>query len=99
MKTIEVRVDAVKGRLTVKGSLFAGSKVSVYFSQYAGENAELGLYVFDRRIYGEQAGELRTRLFPPPGLKCVALSERLEDGTLVLDLNTQEVLDVFSEGR
>ena len=99
MKPIEVRVDVLKGRLTVKGTLFAGSKVEVLFSNYTGGTAELGLYVFDRRVYGEQAGELRTRLFPPPGLKCVALSERLDDGTLVLDLNTQEVLDVFSEAR
>ena len=99
MKTVEVRVDVLKGRLTVKGSLFAGSKVEVCFSGYTGETAELGLYVFDRGVYEFRAGELRTRMFPPPGLKCVALSERTEDGKLVLDLNTQEVLDVFSEGR
>ena len=99
MKAVEVRVDVQKGRLSVKGTLFAGSVVSVLFSQYAGENAELGLYVFDRRVYEYQAGELRTRLFPPPGLTCVAVSERDGDGNLVLNLNTQEVLDVFSEGR
>ena len=99
MKAVEVRVDVLKGRLSVKGSLFAGSKVEICFSGYAGETAELGLYVFDRGVYEFRAGELRTRMFPPPGLKCVALSERTEDGKIVLDLNTQEVLDVFSEGR
>ena len=99
MKTIEVNADIPRGRLAVKGSLFAGSKVEVCFSGYTGETAELGLYVFDRGVYEFRAGELRTRMFPPPGLKCVALSERAEDGTVTLDLNTQEVLDVFSEGR
>lgn len=99
MKTIEVNADIRRGRLAVKGVLFAGSKVEVCFSGYTGETAELGLYVFDRGVYEYRAGELRTRMFPPPGLKCVALSERAEDGTVTLDLNTQEILDVFSEGR
>ena len=99
MKSVEVRVDARAGRLSVKGSLFAGSVVALYLSQYAGEGAELGLYVFDRRVYDGEAGELRTRLFPPPGLRCVAVTTRGADGGLLLSLNTQEVLDVFSEGR
>ena len=99
MKTVEVQVDVLKGRLAVKGSLFAGSKVEICFSHYSCETAELGLYVFDRGVYEYSAGEARTRVFPPPGLKCVALSERAEDGTVTLNLNTQEVLDVFSEGR
>ena len=99
MKTIAVSVDAIRGRLTVKGSLFAGSKVEVCFAHYTGTTAQLGLYVFDRRVYEYQAGEIRTRMFPPPGLKCFAVTERQDDGTLVLNLNTQEVLDVFSDGR
>ena len=99
MKTVEVRVDAHRGRLTAKGALFAGSKVQVSFSQYAGDAAELGLYVFDRRVYEEPTVAPRARVFPPPGLKCVAMSERAEDGTLTLDLNTQEVLDLFADGR
>ena len=99
MKTVEVRVDAPKGRLTAKGALFAGSKVQVSFSQYAGDTAELGIYVFDRRVYEEPMVAPRVRVFPPPGLKCVAMSERAEDGTLALDLNTQEILDLFADGK
>ena len=99
MKEVEVRVDRDKGRLSVKGTLFAGSSVAVSFSQYASGTARLGLYVFDRRVYEEPGIAPRVRVFPPPGLKCVAMSERSEDGALVLDLNTQEVLDLFSDGN
>lgn len=99
MKTVEIRVDSLKGRLKARGALFAGSKVQVSFSQYAGDAAELGLYVFDRRVYEEPTVAPRARVFPPPGLKCVAMSERTEDGRLTLDLNTQEVLDLFADGR
>ena len=99
MKTVEVRVDRERGRLRVKGTLFAGSSVAVSFSQFGSDTAQLGLYVFDRRVYEEPQVAPRVRVFPPPGLKCVALSARAEDGTMTLDLNTQEILDLFSDGR
>lgn len=99
MKTVEVRIDALKGRLKARGALFAGSKVEVSLSQYESDAAELGLYVFDRRVYEEPGIAPRVRVFPPPGLKCVAMSERTEDGRLVLNLNTQEILDLFSDGK
>lgn len=99
MKTVEVRVDVRKGRLRLKEALFAGSRVAVSFSQYASDTAAVGLYVFDRRVYEEPQVAPRVRVFPPPGLKCVATSERTEDGGLVLDLNTQEVLDLFADGK
>ena len=98
MRTLEIRVDSRKGRLQVKGTPFAGSKVEVSFSHYASDTAQIGLYVFDRRVYEEPNVAPRVRVFPPPGLKCVAMSER-EGGTLVLDLNTQEILDQFSDGK
>jgi len=98
VKTWEVRIDALRGRLTAKGALFAGSKVAVSFSPSAGDAAQIGLYVYDERVYEDPQVAPRVRVFPPPGLKCVAMTSKV--GTqIVLDLNTQEVLDLFSDGK
>ena len=99
MKTIEVRVDVERGRLKAKGALFAGSKTQVSFSNYESETCELCLYSYDERVYEDPKVAPRVRVFPPPGLKLVAASERDDDGVLALDLNTQEVLDLFSTGK
>ena len=99
MKTVEIAVDALKGRLKAKGTLYAGSTVKVAFSPTAGAAAQLGLFVFDRRQYEEPRIEPRIRVFPPPGFKCIAVTERQDDGSFVLDLNVQEMLDLFSDGK
>lgn len=98
MKTVEIRVDVEKGRLRVKGTLFAGSKVALRLSGYESETCQVGLYVFDRRVFERSQANPPMRVFPPPGFVCVALSYR-EEGQLVLNLNTQEVADRFSGGR
>ena len=98
MKTVEIRVDSLKGRLKAKGTLYAGSKVQVSFSPEAGDTAQLGLFVFDRRQYEQPRIEPRISVFPPPGLKCIAVTER-EGDALVLDLNVQELLDLFADGK
>ena len=98
MKTIGIRVDVERGRLKVKGALFAGSKVAIALTGYSSETCQLGLYVFDRRVFERSQQIPARRVFPPPGFVCIALSTR-EGGQMVLNLNTQEVADRFSSGR
>ena len=98
MKTVEVKVDAAKGRLRVKGTLFAGSKVKLQLCGYASETCQVGLYVFDRHVFERSQQCPPVRLFPPPGFVCVALTAR-EEGELVLNLNTQEIADRFCDSR
>ena len=94
---ISVTVDPTKGKLKVSGTLYAGSRVGVTLSGYASETAELGFFRYDARVF-EEAPEPRIRVFPPEGFNVLARTEK-DGSTLVLDLNTQEVLDAFSTMR
>ncbi len=97
MKTVKVEFDSERGRLRVRGRLFAGSKSAIQFPEGSGSGVRLGLYHFDFRVFEDPPVGVRTSVFPPPGLKCVAMTER-EGGVVVLDLNTKEILDIFSDG-
>ena len=94
---ISVAIDPTKGKLKVSGTLYAGSRVGVTLSGYASETAELGFFRYDARVF-EEAPEPRIRVFPPEGFNVLARTEK-DGSTLVLDLNTQEVLDAFSAVR
>lgn len=96
MKTVTVEFDSERGRLKVRGRLYAGSKVALAIPEEAGANAELALYHFDLRLTEDPPPGMRVKLFPPAGLKCVAKSTK-ENGETVLDLNTVEIRDIFSD--
>ena len=99
MTKLEIKVDEARSRIRTKGRLFAGSAVLISVVGYESATVQVGFFAWDKRIHDWPEEGVRLRVFPPPGLKLVALSERTQDGRLWIDLNTQNILGLFQDGE